>query len=96
MDLSDKAWENRYIINDIGWDLGVVSTPLKTYFDQLENKEITILIPGCGNSHEAEYLFKNGFKNVFVIDLSKTALANIKKRVPTFPVSQLILGDFFD
>ena len=96
MDLSDKAWENRYINNDIGWDLGVVSTPLKTYFDQLENKEITILIPGCGNSHEAEYLFKNGFKNVFVIDLSKTALANIKKRVPTFPVSQLILGDFFD
>ena len=44
MDLSANAWENRYLNNDIGWDLGEVSTPLKEYFDQLENKEIKILI----------------------------------------------------
>lgn len=96
MNLSEKAWDNRYINNDIGWDLGEVSTPLKTYFDQLENKNIKILIPGGGNSHEAEYLFKKGFTNIFVVDLSKTALQNIKKRVPNFPDKQLILGDFFD
>lgn len=96
MDLSEKAWDNRYLNNDIGWDLGEISTPLKTYFDQLENKDLKILIPGGGNSYEAEYLFNNGFKNVFVVDLSKTALNNIKKRVPNFPESQLILGDFFN
>ena len=95
MDLSEKAWDNRYLNNDIGWDLGIVSPPLKVYFDQLENKELKILIPGGGNAHEAEYLFNSGFVNVFVVDLSKTAIDNIKKRIPEFPSSHLILGDFF-
>ena len=96
MDLSANAWENRYLNNDIGWDLGEVSTPLKEYFDQLENKEIKILIPGGGNSYEAEYLFNNGFENVFVVDVSRSAIENIQKRVPNFPRKQLIIGDFFE
>jgi SAM-dependent methyltransferase len=96
MDLSGNAWNNRYLNNDIGWDLGEVSSPLKEYFDQLENKEVKILIPGGGNSYEAEYLFVNGFKNVFVVDVSKTAIENIQKRIPNFPASQLIHGNFFD
>ncbi|WP_233900158.1 methyltransferase domain-containing protein [Tenacibaculum piscium] len=96
MNLSEFFWDNKYLNNKIGWDLGEISPPLKMYFDQLKNKELKILIPGGGNSYEAEYLFNNGFKNVFVVDLSKTALENIKKRVPSFPKEQLILGDFFD
>lgn len=96
MDLSASAWDNRYINNDIGWDLGIVSPPLKAYFDQLENKELKILIPGGGNSYEAEYLFKQGFKNVYVVDLSKTALNNLHNRIPELPNNQLINSDFFD
>ena len=96
IDLSEKSWDNRYQNQDIGWDLGKVSSPLKAYFNHLNNKDLKILIPGGGNSYEAEYLFNLGFKNVFVVDLSKTALNNIKKRVPNFPDSQLILGDFFN
>jgi len=96
MNLSESFWENKYKLNKIGWDLGEVSPPLKAYFDQLTNKDLKILIPGGGNSHEAEYLFNNGFKNVYVVDLSKTALNNIKNRVPDFPDVQLILGDFFN
>lgn len=96
MDLSEKIWDNRYVNNDIGWDLGKVSSPLKAYFDQLDDNNCKILIPGGGNSYEAEYLFEKGFSNVFVVDLSKTAIENFHKRVPNFPKSQLILGDFFD
>ncbi|PKH49611.1 SAM-dependent methyltransferase [Tenacibaculum sp. Bg11-29] len=96
MNLSKDFWENKYKANKTGWDLGEISPPLKGYFDQLENKELKILIPGGGNSYEAEYLFNKGFKNVSVVDLSKSALENIKKRVPSFPQKQLILGDFFD
>jgi thiopurine S-methyltransferase len=96
MDLSEKVWDNRYINNDIGWDLGEISPPLKAYFDQIEDKNIKILIPGGGNSYEAEYLFDLGFKYVYVVDLSKTALNNIQKRMPNFPKEQLILGDFFN
>ena len=96
IDLSENFWTNKYKTNKIGWDLGEISPPLKAYIDQLEDKDLKILIPGGGNSYEAEYLFNKGFKNVFVIDLAKPALENIKKRVPSFPNSQLIQGNFFD
>lgn len=96
IDLSEKAWDNRYKSNDIGWDLGAISPPLKHYIDQLENKEQHILIPGGGNSYEAEYLFRKGFQNVFVADLSKTALRNLQKRVPEFPEEQLLHMNFFE
>jgi methyl halide transferase len=95
MDLTETFWDNRYKTKVTGWDLGKISTPLKTYFDQLTDKNLKILIPGGGNSYEAEYLNKKGFKNVYVVDLSKTALKNVKKRVPSFPESHLIHNDFF-
>ena len=94
--LSAQYWEERYENQNTGWDLGEISTPLKTYIDQLTDKSIKILIPGGGNSYEAEYLFKNGFKNVYVVDVSKTALISFKKRVPEFPLEQLWHQDFFD
>jgi len=95
MDLTETFWDNRYKTKVTGWDLGEISTPLKTYFDQLTDKNLKTLIPGGGNSYEAEYLNNKGFKNVYVVDLSKTALKNVKKRVPSFPESHLIHNDFF-
>ena len=96
MKLNETFWDNRYQNQDTGWDLGQVSTPLQCYFDQLADKKLKILIPGGGNSYEAEYLHNNGFTNVYVIDLSATALDNIKKRIPTFPDAHLIQGNYFD
>jgi len=96
LDLSGSAWEKRYQVDDIGWDLGDISPPLKAYFDQLENKNLHILIPGGGNSYEAEYLFNLGFSNVHVVDVSNTALQNLKKRLPDFPDNQLLHGNFFE
>lgn len=96
MILNEKYWTDRYKENRIKWDIGKISTPIKEYIDQIEDKSLKILIPGSGNSHEAEYLHLQGFKNVFVIDLSNIPLANLKKRVPSFPEDHLIQGDFFD
>ena len=96
MNLNDDFWDNRYKNNDVGWDLGEISPPLKAYIDQLTDKSIMILIPGGGNSYEAEYLFNQGFKNVCVVDISLTALSNIKSRVPYFPSEQLLHNNFFD
>ena len=95
MDLSKEFWSNRYADDNTGWDLGTVSEPLKAYFDQLTNKELKILIPGCGNGHEAEYLFKKGFKNVHLLDFANEPLKNFKKRVSNFPSEQLHNEDFF-
>jgi len=96
MDLSENYWNNRYLTNNIGWDIGSVSTPLKNYIDQLTNKNLKILIPGGGNAYEAEYLYNKGFKNVYVVDVSETALLNFKERVPHFPQTQLLHANFFD
>ncbi len=96
MMLDKEFWDQRYLNQETGWDIGNIATPLKTYFDQLSNKELKIIIPGCGNAYEAEYLFNNGFSNVFLIDLSPTALAQFSERVPDFPTSQLICEDFFN
>jgi SAM-dependent methyltransferase len=89
-------WDNRYIQAQTGWDAGAITTPLKEYFDQFTNKNLSILIPGAGNSYEAEYLFQNGFTDVTVLDISPLPLQNIKKRVPEFPDDHLICEDFFD
>ena len=95
MDLNKNYWDLRYQNNEIGWDIGYISTPLKKYIDQLTDKNIKILIPGGGNSYEAEYLHNLGFKNVFVVDISPTALTYLKNRVPDFPKNHLIDIDFF-
>ena len=90
-----QYWQDRYLQNSTGWDLGAVSPPLKAYFDQLSNKDCKILIPGAGNAYEAEYLHKMGFTKVFVADWAQQAIDNIKKRMPSFPDSQLLVQDFF-
>lgn len=96
LELNKDYWNNRYINKETGWDIGYVSTPLRNYFDQLNNKELHILIPGCGNGYEAEYLFKQGFKNVFIVDIAPEAIRLFKQRVPDFPKNNIILADFFD
>ncbi len=94
--LDKDYWANRYKNNETGWDIGEISTPLKEYIDCLEDKSISILVPGAGNAYEVEYLFKNGFTNVFLLDIAQEPIENFKKRVPNFPKEQLIVGDFFE
>ncbi len=88
-------WESRWAKNQTGWDIGHVSTPLKEYLDQLEDKTIDILIPGCGQAWEGEYLHREEFPNVYLLDIAPTALKVFHERVPTFPVSNLLVDDFF-
>lgn len=94
--LNKTYWENLYQTQDTGWNIGHVSTPIKTYIDQLEDKSLKILIPGAGNSYEAEYLYNNGFKNLYVLDIAKQPLENLKQRVPDFPETHLLQHDFFE
>jgi thiopurine S-methyltransferase len=94
--LDTSYWENRYANGQIGWNIGYPSTPLKTYIDQLNDKTLKILIPGAGNSYEAEYLWEKGFKNIYVLDFAKAPIENLKRRLPSFPNEQLLLLDFFE
>jgi SAM-dependent methyltransferase len=92
----EAYWTQRYQDNMTGWDIGSPSLPLQTYIDQIENKQLRILIPGAGNAYEAEYLHQQGFHHVYVLDISKVPLDQFQERVPDFPASHLLHGDFFD
>jgi thiopurine S-methyltransferase len=89
-------WTNRYLAEQTGWDIGYPSTPIKEYVDQLTDKALAILIPGAGNGYEAEYLWKQGFSNVHILDISEIPLAQFKNRNPDFPDAQIHQSDFFD
>jgi SAM-dependent methyltransferase len=99
MNLDKNYWENRYQQQQIGWDLGTISPPIKHYADGLHNKNLQVLIPGCGNAHEAEYLIELGFTCVTVIDFAKSALANLQQ-VQQQAIEQgrlkLVCENFFD
>lgn len=94
-DLSIDYWNNRYLNNDFSWDAGAITTPLKEYFDQIKDKQISILIPGAGNAYEAEYLVNNGFTNVYVCDFAQEPLKNLQIRCKAIKAQNLLQIDFF-
>ncbi len=93
--LNKSYWENRYTENETGWDIGVVSTPLKMYIDQLKNKNISILIPGAGNGYEFDYLLNKGFHDTYVMDIAQKPLDTILER-NEIEKKHLIHQDFFE
>ena len=81
--MSKEYWNNLYVKDETGWDIGFPSPAIKEYVDQLTNKDIAILIPGCGNAYEAEYLLALGFTNVTLIDIAPSLTAALEKKIHT-------------
>ena len=95
-DLGQNFWNDQYIAQNTGWDLGQLSPPLKAYIDQITDKNLKILIPGCGNSYEAEYILEQGFNNVNLIDIAPELVDRLKTKFKSKPQINIILGDFFE
>lgn len=96
MENTQDFWQKRWIDNKTGWDIGYAAPPITDLIDTLTDKNIKILIPGAGNAYEAEYLFKNGFSNVYVMDIAAKPLENLGQRVPDFPREHLLNENFFE
>ena len=96
MDLDESYWTDKYKRNHIGWDAGSITTPIKEYIDQLEDKNLKILVPGCGNGHEVKYLHDQGFMNVTVVDLSAEPFITLTPQCSNWIKEAFIVGDFFD
>ena len=94
--LNKNYWQNRYQHQETGWDTGHITPPLQQYLDGVQDKATKILIPGCGNGHEAHYLHKQGFSQVYVCDWAAAPLENLLAQCPSFPKEHLIQGDFFE
>ncbi len=89
-------WQNRYDQGQTNWDAGSITTPLKTYIDQLDDRHQRILIAGAGNAHEGAYLHQQGFDRVFLLDFATAPLERFAKAYPDFPPDHLLCQDFFD
>src|SRR6185437_28095 len=59
------------------------------------NTEISILIPGCGNAHEAAYLLNKGFTNVTLIDFSSVVTKKLKEKYQDQPIN-IVNENFFN
>lgn len=95
--LSASYWDDLYQHQQTAWDIGYVSTPIKEYIDQLVHKDLAILIPGCGNSYEAEYLLQQGFTNITLVDISPLLTEKLADKFKRYLNRQLhiITSDFF-
>lgn len=95
-ELLDKDfWNDRYVNNQTGWDLGTVSPPLKVFIDQIDDKDKRILIPGAGNAYELAYLMDQGFRNVTIIDIAPKLIKRLRQKHQESK-AEIIEGDFFN
>lgn len=93
--LDDQYWSERYSLKQTAWDVHAATPPLTKYIDQVKRKDLKILIPGCGNAYEAEYLCKNEFKQVTLLDLSAVLIQSLQQRFAGKPI-QILHQDFFE
>jgi methyl halide transferase len=94
--LDQAYWDAQYKAKATGWDLGIVSPPIQEFVDSIQDKNSAILIPGGGNSYEAEYLLQQGFTNITVIDIAPTLIEVLQQKFINHPNIKIILGDFFE
>lgn len=93
----DQAyWEQRWRTGSTGWDTGAPTPPLKEYIDQLTDRSIRILIPGCGNAYEADYLLGRGFTDVTLLDIAKPAVEKLRERYDGNDSIRVLQEDFFE
>lgn len=92
--LSSDYWNQRYLENQTGWDIGYASPALIRFALQFP-KQTRILIPGCGKAWEAQALHEAGYTRVYILDFAPEALTAFAQRVQNFPEQHLLQGDFF-
>ena len=94
--LDENYWEERWINEKTNWDIGYSSPAIDEYILQYPNKEASILIPGCGNAYEVEFLWNRGFSNITVLDISTTAVQILRDKYQGKKGVTVICEDFFN
>ncbi len=96
--LDRQFWDDRWNNGETFWDLKSASPPLISFFETIKDKNKRILIPGCGNAYEVDYLMQNGFTQVTVVDISPKLIIQLLDRYQAYIGNGLtiICADFFD
>lgn len=93
--LDQDYWNSCWEQSETGWDIGFASPAITEYLAQYPNKDAAILIPGCGNAYEAEYLLEHGFTNITLIDIAPKAVERLQERFREATAIQVLCEDFF-
>ncbi|MBS1614950.1 MAG: methyltransferase domain-containing protein [Bacteroidetes bacterium] len=93
---SQAFWEDRWQSENTGWDIGYTSPPIAQYVSQYPNKDAAVLVAGCGNAHEAEYLLEQGFQNITLIDIAPTAVKRLQEKFSSSSAIKVVCADFFE
>lgn len=88
-------WDERWQKSETGWDTGQASPAIIHYMASYPNKNGSILIPGCGNAYEAEFLIENGFTNITLIDIAPKAVEILQQKFVDKPQVKVLCEDFF-
>lgn len=94
MNLNATYWNDRHEKGETGWDIKMVSPPLKAYFDAPVQPLGRILIPGCGQAYEAEYLLEKGISTLTVLDFAPALAEVLTQRLHGTPV-EVVCDDIF-
>jgi len=90
-----EYWDTRWKNQETGWNIGYPAPALTNYIDRIADKNTAILIPGCGNAYEAEYLVAQGFTNITLIDIASTAVEKLKNKFQKNQAIAVLCEDFF-
>ena len=95
--LREKHWDNIFKNKDYTQVLWHQRNPRKSYelIEKYSNKDAKILDAGSGISFLVNILMEEGYKNITLLDVSKTSLEIVKKRLKNNAV-QFVCDDILN
>lgn len=93
--LDANFWNERWKNQETGWDIGYPSPAITRFFKNVDDKNTRILIPGCGNAYEAEFLLNQGFKNITILDIAPKAVERLQDKFKNQSEIKIVCDDFF-
>jgi len=93
--LDSNYWEAQWQNKTTGWNIGHAAPVITQYMAQYENKNAAILIPGCGNAYEAEFLLANGFTNITLMDIAPKAVELLQNKFKGRTEVTVLCEDYF-
>ena len=89
-----QFWEDIYLDDDAGWDLGGVTPVFDNIADQLSRGKVCIV--GCGNGYDAVMFAQKGFE-VTAVDFAPSAVIALEKMSNQEKVNvQILQSNIFD
>lgn len=92
---TSNHWTNIYKdTGNPGWNLGEPAEALKDMLPRIKLSRAKVLVPGCGEGHDAAHFAQKGHI-VYAVDFSEEAIARAKKNYGHLPDLHFIQADIF-